>query len=201
MAEREAKFIIPNAEVAEALRDLGAVGYLRVRARKAVEQRDVYYDTSERTILNGGGSLRVRYSGTGKVYTLKTGAVSGASTSREEIEEPADDRDLPAWLEKLRKDGRLPSFFPTQPPVPVLEIHNRREKLDLEDGKGAQIEMVVDTVRFTGPRGQAEALELELELQAGPESALDAAVSWLAERFVLPPSEKSKYQLAVSLVG
>ena len=201
MLEREAKFIIPSAETAEALHALSSIGKLRVHTRKSVEQRDVYYDTPDHAILSGGGSLRVRYSGTGKVYTLKVGVVSGASTNREEIEEPAGDRDLPAWLELLRRDGRLPSFFPTHSPVPVLEIHNRREKMDLEDRTGAHVEMVLDQVRFSGPRGQAEARELELELLSGPETVLDEAVSWLAERFVLPPSEKSKYQLAMSLVG
>jgi len=202
VTELEAKFTAPGKAVLDEIAALDAVGTLAVVGRSEVEIVDRYFDTPKRELAAAHGSLRARTIDGAEWYTYKTrGEMRDGLARREEVEERSGGRDLTGWLYWLVDSGRASVFLPPDAFEPVLEIHNRRTILDLEDDAGGRIEVALDRARFKGPRGEHEDFEIELELRAGEEKALTEAAGWLRARFSLQPSEKGKYARALQTVG
>jgi inorganic triphosphatase YgiF len=201
MSEIEAKFRPDDPALLEELVSLDMVGPFRVTGRRTVEQSDEYYDTPAREVMAAHASVRVRSVEGERLFTIKTGAIRAGVSGREEVEEPAGDQDLRTWLARLSDTGRIQIPFSADALVPVLQIENRRTRLDLEDDQGTRIEMAIDRARFVGPRGEQEDQELELELKAGSEERLQEACDWLQSRYPLQPSTASKYHRALTTVG
>jgi inorganic triphosphatase YgiF len=201
MHETEAKFRLTEPAVAEELAGLTVVGPLRAAARRTFDQTDRYYDTPGLELAASHSLLRFREAEGQRLYTLKSGAVQAGISRRAEIEEPAGEREIHAWASDPTRSGALPSGLDLDSLRPVLTIANRRTLLTLEASDGGRLEMVVDRVRYSGPRGQREELELELELKDGPEETLQEACEWLQARYPLEPATGSKYQRALEAVG
>jgi inorganic triphosphatase YgiF len=204
MHEIEAKFQLSDLATAEELSGLAAVGSLRVTGRRAFDQQDVYYDTPARELAGASALLRLREGEGKQLFTLKTGALGLGISRRTEIEEPSAGREIRDWAASHQQAGALAAGLATGALAPMLTIFNRRTLLLLENGPASQptrIEMVVDRVRYAGPRGDCEEMELELELKSGPEESLQQACEWLRSRYPLEPATQSKYQRALAAVG
>jgi inorganic triphosphatase YgiF len=199
--EIEAKLRAADAETLDRIVELETVGALHVTERLEREIVDRYYDTADRDLARVGGTLRVRSQDGEVLYTYKTPVESGGLTRRQEIEEPAGDRDLTGWLYSLIDFGRAQIDYCPSDFAPVLEIHNRRTLLYLEDGEGTEVELALDRVRFSGARGETEEFEVELELKAGVEERLSEAAQWLCATHSLQQSAGTKYQRALAAVG
>lgn len=201
MPEIEAKLSVTDPSCADAILSLEQVGRLRVAGRREVEIVDRYLDTPERDLAASSGSLRIRLLDGEELYTYKIGELVDGFARRTEVEEPSGGRDLIGWLYWLVDSGRANMEHPPDSFEPVLEIRNRRRILDLADDAGTEVELALDRVRFVGPRGEHEDMEIELELLSGSEEALREAVDWLREQYALQPGRKGKYERGLALVG
>ncbi|MBM3457804.1 MAG: CYTH domain-containing protein [Armatimonadetes bacterium] len=203
--EVEAKFMVPSAVVLEELAALSAVGECRVLSRREVDQEDAYWDTPAGSLATLGASLRVRTLDGRATFTAKLPRQqSDGAWVRQEIEAPAEGRELPAWVESLRQAGSFPEGVRTETLRPVLRVRNRRTQVDLATPGGARLEMAADRAEFLGVSRTGGDWELELELAEAPGGAaaalveLEQAAAWLRDRFGLIPSRKSKYQRALA---
>ncbi len=206
MLEVEAKFMVSEAGVLEEIAGLEWVGPLPVISRRDIEQVDEYWDTPARGVAMQQGSLRVRRKGSEVLFTAKTPVERNGMRMREEVEEPAQDRALDAWVASLQQEGRYALRVNPAELAPVLTIRNRRRLLDLETPEGIRLELAVDQVQHRGPRGEGAEMEIEIEL-IGTEptevalAALHSVSQWLAARFSLAPSTAGKYARALRAVG
>ena len=171
--------------------------------------RDVYFDTDDLRLFYGKAVFRLRIRTDGSVLTFKAQgppAYSGTTSlyRRIEIEQAAD-----VTADDIAH-GRLPDI----PPVAAfrerfgaaglkqcLEVKNNRRVIDLEKNGGAQFELVLDDVLFSGPRGERKVYEIEIEVKSGSEDELRSIGSWLTDRFALKPAGPSKYIHGMELVG
>lgn len=211
MIEAEIKFTVAQPEVVhEIVACRGIAGYT-VKDRGIRRHTDTYFDTPDRRLLRAGMVLRLREQGGCAVLTFKVrddatspGAPGNDPVHRRiELEQQVSDPGAvlggaipggPA-LDALRSrmgDVRL---------APGLAAVNDRHTLLLSRGGNPEFELVLDDVRFTGPGGTAQVLELEVEGIGGSHKALRAIAAWLARRFDLTPAGPSKYILGMELVG
>jgi triphosphatase len=143
--------------------DLGAV--LAAAPAGDEESRElisVYFDTADLRLQKAGVSLRVRESEGRCVQTLKR----GDGLFREEHEAPiaglAPDPDL----------GPLPSFTRKGADLrPVFNVRVSRRQRTIRY-QGAEIELALDQGEVAGGEQKRPISEVELELKAGPPSAL-----------------------------
>ncbi len=201
MPEVEAKFRVEDPACMEAVWRLEAAGDFRVAGRREVDQSDLYHDTPDRDVARQGGSLRIRTVDGRPVFTVKTGPRRVGIAVRQEIEEPVDGRGIREWVRGLLTAGRLELDLDPDLLGPVLEIRNRRGVMDLAGPDETRVELVIDRVRFLGPRGEAEGAEVEVELKQGSEDRLRELCDWLQAQYPLAPFGVSKYHQALRLVG
>lgn len=185
-----------------ALEDLA--GY-RVLDRGILPITDTAFDTPDRSLYRGAAVFRLRETPEHRVLTFKASRPRhGAAHERIEVESPVtvtpDDiaagrlPDVPATLAFRERFGDVPL-------TPSLVTRNDRRILFLHAGDTPVYELVLDTVTFIGPRGEAHVYEVEVESLIGPDNELDRIDRWLRERFGLEPAGPSKYLLGMKLVG
>lgn len=164
---------------------------------------NTYYDTPELDLLRRRMALRHRRKGWDWLLTVKTAnPASGGLARRNEWEAPVapgqfdfahvDDKELRTWLEK--RTPRLEAAFTTD---------FTRLAWIVEPEPGTRIEIALDRGSIQS-KGQKEALvELELELLAGPETALftlaRALAAGLGQRQALHPVAASKAERGYAL--
>lgn len=163
----------------------------------------LYFDTPEGSLWNSQMTLRLRRGGRRWVQTLKgEGVQAGGLHTREESEHVVsvgtldpDSIDDPALRKKVRKwlaGGELaPRFITTM----------RRTTWLLDTADGGVVECALDRGRVTTPDGRRSAplCELELELKAGPPSALFALAREFAQSLPLALEERSKAERGYAL--
>ncbi|MFN3650661.1 MAG: CYTH domain-containing protein [Armatimonadota bacterium] len=201
MPEIEIKFAVPDPARLEELAALARVGPYSVVGRREVEQSDTYYDTPSREAAAAGGSVRERRRDGGTLYTLKGCPSSDDVPRRDEVEEPADGRELREWVREVLASGRVSLRLEPDSLERVLEIRNRRTLLDLETDAGDAAEMALDRLTYVGPRGEAREREVELELKSGDPARLREAGRWLETERGLARSRTGKYRRALETVG
>jgi inorganic triphosphatase YgiF len=81
--------------------------------------------------------------------------------------------------------------------APLLSLETERRLSDVGDSARTRFEMALDRTRFSGPKGETELLEVELESVDGDRSLLEEAAAELRRRFGLPPSGLSKFERAL----
>lgn len=201
MAEVEIKYLVHDAAFLDRLEKATAIGPFSVASRQAIEQTDEYWDTPDAAAARSKVSLRRRLTNGVRLHTVKIGAVATGFSRRTEIEEPAGDAGLVDWLERLCDEDRLELPFATADLAPMLSVHNLRSALQLQHPNGTEVELALDRVTFSGPRGEASELEIEGELVSGSESTLLELRDWLEAQGELTASHGSKYERARELVG
>lgn len=205
--EVEAKFSL-TAEQFALLESRTTPAGLELLDSRLIENCDTYWDTSDWRLAAAGAGVRSRRvrdldddaSSLCILYTLKWGEQRGEHFVREEIEEPAEGRDLRGWLLALFDSGRAPLDVAVEHLGAVLRVTSRRRESRLALG-GAILELCLDEVQFEGPAGVAEDHELELELAEGKEEDLRRAVALLQLDSAARPSNASKLRRGLELVG
>lgn len=201
MAEVEIKYLVSDPGLFPRLEGAEEIDEFRVASRKTIEQVDEYWDTPDFAAAASKVSLRRRSSNGEWLHTVKIGAVSGGFSRRLEIEEPAGEVELPAWVERLVDEGRLELPFSVGDLGPKVTVRNHRTALALVHPGGARVELALDRVTYEGPRGSGSELEIEGELVSGEEGPLLALRDWLLRQGELTASHASKYERARELVG
>lgn len=193
--ETELKLRVSQADIAMLREQIAQTGTCRARAAHWLDAR--YVDTSDCALARQGMSLRVRSDGSQWVQTLKTGrAAFGGLHQCEEWESVvADDR---IDIDKLRS-APMEDLQHVEQVYPQLRVifHTRfhRETCLLEFAyhpfRTALIEVALDQgeIVLQGGAGRETICELELELKAGPASALfDLALLWNEAVCLIPYS-------------
>ena len=197
--ETELKLRLPPGGAARLLRHPLLAGSAPQRQRLL----NTYYDTPDLELLGQRMALRHRRKGWDWLLTVKTAnPASGGLARRNEWEAKVapgqfdfshvDDGDLRRWLEK--HTPRLEAAFTTD---------FTRLAWIVEPAPGTRIEIALDRGTIQS-KGQREPLgELELELLAGPETALFALArelsTALGERQALHPVAASKAERGYAL--
>jgi len=196
MRELEAKLVVPNEAAFEALGRLERIGRLRVRPRGLRLQQDTYADTKSLRLYRAGYACRLRHVGHRAFAAVKgLGGVAGALHEREEIEREIDNPSVGALLRMDRAPGTLVRRLARdEQVVPLFTVVTLRRLALVGNGTHDSFEMALDRVRFFGPGGELEFLELELESLDGDRALLEAVESDLRRRHGLRPSRLSKFE-------
>lgn len=165
MQETELKFELTSA---------GAVRLLERNPFAAppavLEQKSIYFDTSEWDLSKRGLSLRIRQSGNERRQTLKAGdGVAAGTFVRQEWEQMVVDNapvlDDPSVRALLADAGsRL---------MPLFEVHIKRHHWNLADGD-AMIDVALDLGKILTADREAPICEIEFEMKAGSVASLFA---------------------------
>lgn len=203
--ESEIKFTVPDRSVFDRIRALREVAEFDLRDTGLHGHRDTYFDTPDRLFLRSKAVFRLREGRRGAVLAFKTQAPGGGDFYRRvEVEAPAEVsaadiargvRPAVPPVEELRKRFGDPVL------EPALTVTNNRRILIMSRIGIPRFEMALDDVTFSGPRGSASVLELEVESLGWEDAALRDIAAWLRERFPLEPAGPSKYILGMELVG
>ena len=202
--EIELKLILPGQEaevaVVACLRENGYT----VEDLEPVRNVDTYLDTFDWSLMKNELSLRYRVSNGAAMYTLKSiGLIEDGIAKRMETEIPLDGPvDVPAQIpvKRIRKlvDGIV---FPRNL-LEQIQVRTDRRRYRVMSPEGADVELSFDTSGFTlkgfqNPRRTQKLDELEAEILAGPETALEALFSLLSKKFNYSPSKASKFEVAI----
>ncbi|PDT81631.1 inorganic triphosphatase [Sinorhizobium sp. BJ1] len=132
-----------------------------------LQQKSVYFDTSDRDLAQRGLSLHIRQCGNERVQTVKSGDGSIELFTREEWQRPvADDSpilDDPEIGPLLSGTG--------ENLAPMFEVHVKRHRWNVTEGD-ATIEVALDIGKVVAADREAPLCELELEKKSGSPEAL-----------------------------
>jgi inorganic triphosphatase YgiF len=201
--EIEAKFRVEEADVFAALLDGDTIGSFQLTHADAVEdQRNTYYDTSDRRLQAQRSGLRIRVVGVRRIVTLKGGGrVTGALHERDEweVEIGADDR--PEHWPSSEARERVLALIGAEPLQPILTIETRRRHIyaSRQDDQVAELSLDEGVIRAGGREESFRELEIELS-DGGTRADFTALVQLLRERFPLIPEERSKLARGLELL-
>jgi inorganic triphosphatase YgiF len=203
--ETELKYAVSDPAVFDRIAALTDIaGYSSIDSG-VVNIVDIAFDTSDHALYHGAAVFRLREAGGKRFLTFKAHAPSDGSYYRRiEEESPAmcSIDDIAA--------GRLPDIppvrelyarFGNRALTPSLTTYNSRRRFDLVMNSIHRYELALDDVTFTGPRGNAHILEIEIEALTDDHDDLDAIGAWLCKRFSLAKAGPSKFVLGMDLVG
>ena len=202
--EIELKLVLPGPEAESAVVACLRENDYRVEEIEPVRNVDIYLDTFDWSLLKNRLALRYRLSNGTALYTLKSiGAIQDGIAKRQETEIPLESPvDEPAAIpaKRIRKlvDGIL---FPRKL-LEQIQIRTDRRRYKVVSPEGADIELAFDTSSFSlrglhQPRRTRKLNELEAEILKGPETALGALASLLANQFGYSSSIASKFEAAI----
>jgi len=206
--EVEAKFLSPRRISAASIKSfLESLG-LKAEWQEPQRQRDIYWDTPERKLIEEGVALRVRCAAGKFTATFKGSRASdGAVFARPEVEWSLTDQEADAfqqhddWVPVLAPE--VASDFPADPRMlqRVLTADTVRRRAIISDTQGFRAELALDTITFMKGDSQAKHGEIELELKAGSSAQLQNIAEALRHRFGLEPSRSSKFEVGMAVVG
>jgi CHAD domain-containing protein len=179
-------------------------GFTPLAAATTVVVEDRYLDTPDGHLEAAGYAARLRTGRDGTVITLKglrSMGPGGALHRREELEGPAAEATPPdAWPDSPARELVL-GLAGDAPLRDLVTVHQTRRKREY-GREGAVVELSVDDVEIVaGGRTLERFAELELELRAGDEAALEPLADLLAEIEELVPAETSKLERALEAVA
>jgi inorganic triphosphatase YgiF len=149
-----------------------------------IEIEDRYLETAARSVFGSGFGARIRITdGSARITVKSTGARSapGLPVRREELDGPADP-DLPpaAWPPSAARD-RLLAMSGDGSVVPFVTLRQVRHRREFVTPDGSRVEISLDDVAVEADGTVLDRFsELEIELLAGPEAALDELGTILA---------------------
>jgi triphosphatase len=191
--EIELKFLLPSEAAESALAELKTFQ----AGDGAVRQLDAtYFDTPDHALRRAGYGLRVRDGEGGRKQTLKSASAGGVFSRGEwetVVEGPGPDRDALALTPAA-------AMLENRPLAPVFTTHVERVVRLIQVGE-ATIETALDRGELSAADRRAPVCELELELKAGPPSALFDLARTLAARVPLRLSLVSKAERGYDLAA
>ncbi len=169
--ERRTEAIMQEMEVKLELTQSGASSLLKKDffegSPTILQQKSVYFDTSDRDLAQRGLSLRIRQCGNERVQTVKSGDGSAGSFTREEWERPVAD-DIPVLDDP---EIQTPPAATSERLRPVFEVHVKRHRWNVTEGD-ATIEVALDIGKVVAADREARLCEIELEKKTGSPTAL-----------------------------
>ena len=197
-AEREHKFLVAGAFPDPVLlEERYRAVELELHPRGVREQRDVYFDKPDLTLLRAGVALRRRrFEGQVLVTYKGAGVVTNGLHVRDEIELPYTERWPAKILDRLTPlgvTGRLP---------PRRQFGERPERFLIIKSGEAQAELTFDEVTGLDVTGRKEVRFRELELELFP--ATEGDLSSFTAPLALPgltPHAGDKLSHALRLLG
>lgn len=191
--ETEIKLVFPDAVTDELV-----LSSLRLPTPVVSDFRSVYFDTADCHLQCAGMSVRVRHDGSARIQTIKaSGRRSAGLFVRPEWERPIES-DQP----QLDSAGPVSAVLGdlTQPLIPVFEVRTRRTMGLIEHGT-ARIEVAIDRGEVAAGDRRSSFSEIELELKAGPMSALFALTRELSASIGVRPGVLTKNERGYGLIG
>jgi inorganic triphosphatase YgiF len=207
--EKEAKFPVPDPVVWQGVARARRVAGLEQIPLGRERQHNVYFDTEEGTLGRLEYACRLRRIGERYLLAVKGPAdpqgeflrryEAERPISREELEEGVPPSQL-VW-ELLPDHVRSEVTF-LGPLRPTLRSGTERRLFALEKDGRRVCELALDEVNFELPGGEAPVYrELELELKSGSEGELACLIRRFREEWGLRPSQRSKLEVGLSLMG
>jgi CHAD domain-containing protein len=180
---------------ADEIAGLTAIGPLMM-----IRLSDRYVDTRGGVLARAGWACRVRETGSGTLISLKgltRRDTGGALHRREELEGTADLSRPPASWEPSRARDVLLELVGGQSLAELVTLNQvRHQRHYARDG--VEVELSADDVEvMIGGRAVDRFVELEAELRAGAEDALEPLIAWLDEHEALVAVEGSKLERAL----
>lgn len=195
--EVELKLALVGDAAQDPSRQLGRLPLLRRRKPQQQTLRNIYFDDAEQTLRRKQVALRIRKVQTADkaiwVQTLKTGASESALSRRGEWESVIANGRLSL---KALADTPWPQIDPKgelfSALMPRFETSFERCFWLLRRRGGIEMEVALDLGTITAGEGSLPIRELELELRAGPVSALFEAAEQIALAMAVLPLGASK---------
>jgi inorganic triphosphatase YgiF len=203
--EVELKLALPVADGAILSRQLAQAAVLQRRRSRTLALHNIYFDTPDQLLRQQHAALRLRRIGDHDdaqwLQTFKTGKPSSSAlSSRGEWETPVagpqlerDALDAAAWSRVDPQDclfNALQPMFVTDFERTVWLVRRRDRSV---------IEVALDIGKVVGGDRSTAICELELELKAGPVSALFEVAADIADSVAVLPLAMSKAQRGYAL--
>ncbi len=209
--EQELKYILadnPMVTPEKILNELLANGFTIVKTKRK-ENDDLYYDTIDLSMLEKGGSLRIRrLTQDGKrkfkaTYKMQTGD-NKEYMSRTELEFEIPEESIQSLIEVL-KSHNIDVDLNAISPLPILRSDTQRSDVVIEKN-GVQVCLSFDKTKYSsfiarGKEVEDEMVEIETVEQTGDGSILQEINNILKLKFAkLQSSHESKYQRGMARV-
>ncbi len=205
--EIEAKFIVPNARIANKLTSLSDIGGFTLASVEALTLRDTFFDSRAHQLMVARYVLRVRHRTDGKTFiTVKTPAIrEGAIHRRPETEATVNWERTPRILpsKTLPKPIRnlIEPLVGETDLVSMFSITQMRRVRPVHYGRRIIAEWSVDRVEFKSGGRHKMFYELEVELKkTGTEQDLTLMVGDLMNNLSLQPQLTGKFQRALEFM-
>lgn len=172
---------------------------------ETLQMHAIYFDTAEGDLRRQQIALRTRFENEHIVVTLKWkgNAIDGLHV-RGELNVPADEAYLAEPTVEIFRGSEIFEELETavagKPLVQVMEMEFLRQSIHIDTGASISVVSLDEGVIRTA-RGNAEILEVEVELYSGDQDDMVALGEELAAKYNLIPSDKSKYQRGLQLLG
>ncbi|MEP9412492.1 MAG: CYTH domain-containing protein [Candidatus Brocadia sp.] len=204
--EIEAKFICPDGLDWDVfLNSVKTLGFPCVK-EKPYLQMDVYFDTTDYTLLYSDAALRIRQRGKNYVGSCKLSKnQQGAIFEHKEHEWILSLDEIKLWHEE-KKLTIPPSIIDAlnlhgQALRKVLVAETLRYTATIHGNEGFKVELSFDEVTFRGHKGKKRYREIEAELINGQFEQLKQVTDSLQNHLKLQSAIDSKYKKGMMLVG
>ena len=172
---------------------------------ETVQMRAIYLDTEEGDLRGLQIALRARFENERVVVTLKwKGSAQDGLHVRGELNVPAGSEYLDNPIVDIFKGSEiydeLLAAVSDKKLVPVMEMDYVRKAIQVDTGKSISV-VSLDEGTIHTSKGDAEILEVEVELYSGDQEDMVALGGELAAKYNLQTSDKSKYQRGLELLG
>ena len=195
--ETELKLALPGADAAQLAMHVGRLPLLARRQRRLQTLRNIYYDTPDQRLRAGHVALRVRsVKSASKLswrQTLKIGSADSALSQRGEWEAPLPNARLSKlpladtpWQE-IDPDGSVFGAL-----APRFQTAFERTSWIVRRRDRSEVEISLDIGWIIADGRTSPLCELEIELRAGPPSALFEVAGRIAQDLAVLPLNASK---------
>ena len=172
---------------------------------ETVQMRAIYFDTEDGDLRARKIALRARWENDHIIVTLKwKGSAADGLHVRGELNVPADEAYLAEPTVEIFRGSEifdeLEEAAGGKKLVQVMEMDFLRRSIQVDTGASISVISVDEGVIRT-PQGDAEILEVEVELYSGDQEDMIALSEELAAKYNLIPNDESKYQRGLKLLG
>lgn len=194
--ELEYKWKMPDLTSEQILERLSPLG-AEIRSNTEFKMRAAYYDTDDRIFTEMHGALRIREENGQRICCMKLSkSASGACTTREEYEVPADS--VQEGLRKLPAQGASQTFCETvmkHDIIQLCEINFTRIAYQLRfsvDGEVCEGELAIDQGLASKETTSIPISEVEFEHKSGSISLFHKCAEQIKDALSLEPQTLSK---------
>jgi len=172
---------------------------------ETLQMRAIYLDTAEGDLRARKIALRARFENDNIIVTLKwKGSAVDGLHMRGELNVPADEAYLAEPTVEIFRGSEifdeLEAAAGGKKLINVMEMDFLRRSIQIDTGASISVISLDEGVIRTSC-GDADILEVEVELYSGEQRDMVALGEELASKYNLIPCDKSKYQRGMELLG